>query len=82
MISIYSLNVKNQYCKILQPTYQSAYLCETYFILNLFLFSPSELNDIDSEDETYNKSELENTDEAQMSDLDIKPGIQNQKEFK
>ena len=31
------------------------------------------MNDIDSEDETYNKSELEN-DEAQMSDLDIKPG--------
>ena len=39
----------------------------------MLLFSPSELNDIDSEDETYNKSEYEN-DEAQMSDLDIKPG--------
>ena len=37
----------------------------------MLLFSPSELNDIDSEDETYNKSEYEN-DEAQMSDLDIK----------
>lgn len=36
--------------------------------------SPSELNDIDSEDETYYKSELEN-DEAQMSDLDIKPDL-------
>jgi len=36
--------------------------------------SPSELNDIDSEDETYNKSEFE-TEEAQMSDLDIKPDL-------